>query len=150
MRREVSAAKAEDDYWAIEGWSMNDAEVIRAFANTGARLGSGIRLRIAGDGLLLDGWWYVAMRISPRSYLLREEAPPTDCRSLGELPRQLAARGLQNLGEDHPHLVALTCTELSIGSAARWSVWATDLASARRAVADRITRESESSLSSAC
>lgn len=125
---------------------MNDAELVRAFVNTDARRGAGIQLEILGDGLLLDGWWYVGMRISSDSYLVRDEDPPTNCRGLHELPRELDERGLRNLGEADPRLVALTCTELSIGSAARWALWGTDPASANSAIEDRIIRESELSL----
>ncbi len=128
---------------------MNDVEVVRVFVNTGARRCVGSRLEILGDGLLLDGWWYVAMRISSESYLVRDEEPPSTCRCLQELPRELDERGLRKLGEAHSRLVALTCTELSIGSAARWTLWATDSASANSAIEDRIIRESELSLQEA-
>jgi hypothetical protein len=128
------------------GDQVDDDEVVRAFAKTGTRQGAGRRLEIVGDGLLLDGWWYLAMRVSSGSYLLRAEEPPSECSTIRELERELADQGLRELGEEHPHIVALTCTELSIGSAGCWSVWSTDPAAAKGAIEARIRRECDSSL----
>ncbi len=148
----VSKRDTSGSSWqqAQERERMDDGALLRAFANTGSCQAAGQRLEILGDGLLLDGWWYVAMRVSDDSYLVRAEDPPSEYSILRELARELSERGLRELGEEVEeslsHVVALTCTELSIGSAGCWSLWAKDRAAGVAAIAKRIRRESDSSL----
>jgi hypothetical protein len=121
---------------------VDDREVIRAFGREGARQGFGNRLHIERDGLLLDGWWHAAFRVSPGVFIVRTDEPPEPSSALEQLAEELGSRGLQGLGEDFPLVTALTYAELSLAGGPRWALWASDQAAGEEALRARLSAES--------
>ncbi|MDP9072392.1 MAG: hypothetical protein M3N68_14130 [Actinomycetota bacterium] len=120
---------------------MDDLEVIQAFVAQGARRAFGPSLHVEGDGLFLHGWWHSAFRVSGEAFLVRNEEPPSDARVLEDVGRELARRGLQQVGVDLPLIQPVTYAALSLGSVS-WAVWSTDLAVAEQALQERAGAES--------
>lgn len=120
---------------------MDDRGVIRAFVNEGARRGFGPTVHIEGDGLLLAGWWQLGFRISPNTFILREEEPPEDTKVIEELAEELAAAGLEIVGHDLPLIYPITYTEFTLPTGS-WSVWSDSLVTAESALAARAGGES--------
>jgi hypothetical protein len=120
---------------------VDDHDVIQAFVHHGARRAFGPTLHVEGDALFLEGWWHAALRISPDTFIVRNEEPPTPSVALGQLTDELAARALREVGEDLPLIQPVTYVELSLGSVS-WTLWAPDLPSGEQALAARTGRES--------
>ncbi len=120
---------------------VDDLEVIEAFVGHGARKAFGPTLHIEGDGLLLDGWWHSAFRVSSDTFTVRNEEPPGDSRVLQDMAAALARRGLQDVGVDLPLIQPVTYAALSLGSVS-WTLWAPDLSTGDRALAERAGAES--------
>lgn len=115
--------------------------MIEAFVAQGARKAFGPTLHIEGDGLLLEGWWHSAFRVSPEAFAVRNEEPPGDSRVLQDLAAALSRRGLQDVAADHPLIQPLAYAALSLGSVS-WKLWAPDLSTGDRALAERAGAES--------
>ncbi len=121
---------------------MEDLEVIDAFVNRGARRGFGTSVHIESDDvLMLDGWWHLALRVSPDAFILRDEEPPRETNVLDDIARALSARGLAHVASDLPGLAVLTMSKASLGYVP-WRVWAVDAAAAHAAVAAAVTEDS--------
>jgi hypothetical protein len=104
---------------------VEDSQVVEAFVNEGARRAFGPTLHVEGDYLFFDGWWQAAIRISPRTFAIRDEEPPGETDVAGQVGAALAARGLQDVGADFPIVGAITYAEIALPPVA-WSVWAPD------------------------
>jgi len=120
---------------------MDDLEVIEAFVSASSRNAFGPLVHVERDVLLLSGWWHVAVRIAPDTFIVREEDPPFECTVLADVANQLASNGLQRVGVDVPAIQPIVYVELSMGGSS-FALWATDLASGERALAARVTKES--------
>jgi hypothetical protein len=121
---------------------MEDDEVIGAFldeAAAGAAFGPS--LHVEGDSLKLDGWWYLAYRVSSTTILVRDEAPPTVSTVGEDLAGELTARGLAPVGADLPAITLLTYTHLDLGYAP-WVLWSVDLATGEADLNAKATEES--------
>jgi hypothetical protein len=122
--------------------SVDDLEVIDAFVNRGARRGFGPSLHIEGDDvLMLDGWWHLALRVSPDAFIVRGEEPPRQTTIPDDITRALSERGFAHVASDLPGLTVLTMSKASLGYV-EWQVWAADVASAHAAVAAAVTEDS--------
>lgn len=121
---------------------MDDRDVIRAFITDGARQGLGPSLHIERDGLLLDGWWHAAFRVSSDAFIVRVDDPPENPAVMEEIAQELRARGLQDVGRDYPLVTALTYAQLSLGGGVSWALWATDQQAGQEALAARLNAES--------
>ncbi len=119
---------------------MDDAQVLAAFALDGARKAFGPMLHIEGDNLYLDGWWQAALRISERTFLVRDEEPPVDTALVEDVKAVLTGQGLQQVGNDLPGVTMITYTEFTLGGAS-WIVWAPDRATGEEDLNARVTRE---------
>lgn len=119
---------------------MNDIEVIQAFATTGTRKAFGPTLHVEGEVLMLDGWWHTALRVSPDTFIVRNEAPAGTSTVIEDLATVFAERGLTMVGEDLPLIQPIIYTAISFG-ASSWRMWATDLEAANAALTERLTRE---------
>lgn len=119
---------------------MNDNEVIEAFTSSAPGEAFGPTLHVENQVLMLDGWWHVALRVTPDAYIVRNEEPPTDSAVLAQVGASLAARGLEMVGEDLPLIQPITYTAISLG-ANSWAMWAPDLATAEAALVERLSRE---------
>ena len=104
---------------------VEDNQVVEAFVNEGATRAFGPTLHVEGDYLFFDGWWQTAIRISPRTFAIRNEEPPEETDVAAKVGAALAARGLQDLGTDFPIIGAITYSEIALPPVA-WSVWAPD------------------------
>ncbi len=114
--------------------------MIEAFVNGGSRNAFGPLIHVERDVLLLSGWWHVAVRIAPDTFILREEEPPFECGVLEEMAAQLDAKGLQRLGTELPAIQPIVYAELSMGGSS-FAVWAPDLESGEKTLAARVTDE---------
>lgn len=115
--------------------------MIRAFVGQGTRKAFGPTLHVEGDGLLLDGWWHTAFRVSPDTFAVRNEEPPGETSALEQVAGELSRRGLQQVGVDLPLIQPVTYAALSLGSVS-WALWSSDLAAGERALAERAGAES--------
>jgi len=107
---------------------VEDHEVIEAFLTTGTRRAFGPTVHVEGEALMLDGWWHASLRVSPATFMLRnEEAPRPDTTLLEDLVAALGSRGLANVATDLPGMTLLTYTQLSLGYVS-WTLWAPDAA----------------------
>ena len=120
---------------------MHDREVVEAFVSGGARHAFGSKLHIEGDGLVFDGWWEAAFRISPDVFAVRSETPPEESTVLDDVARALRERGAQQVDANPALLVAITYTSIDLG-AADWTLWSNDAATAEAALASRAGEES--------
>lgn len=120
---------------------MDDREVVEAFVSDGARHAFGSKLHIEGDGLVFDGWWEAAFRISPETFALRRETPPEESNVLDEVAAALRGRGAQEVDANPALLVAITYTSIDLG-AADWTMWSTDAQTAEAALAARAGQDS--------
>lgn len=120
---------------------MDDRAVIQAFVNEGARRGFGPSVHIEGDGFLLGGWWQLAFRIAPGTFILREEEPPDETEAVGQLAEELAGAGLGVVGHDLPLIYPITYTEFTLATGS-WAVWSTSLADAEAALSARAGADS--------
>ncbi|MDQ6910111.1 MAG: hypothetical protein M3Z84_04895 [Actinomycetota bacterium] len=116
---------------------MKDDEVIEAFVDGGARRAFGPTLHVEGNVLFYDGWWQAIMRIAPDTFAIRAEEAPNDSDILELLSTYLAAKGLQNLGEEFPLIWAITLQEFALGPV-NWALWSTDLATGEAALDTRV------------
>lgn len=117
---------------------MNDNEVIDAFVNQGTRAAFGKTIHVEADVLMVDGWWHAVLRINPDVFVVRREEPPGDTTVLEDVATALRARGLQAVVDDHPLVQPITYTAISLGANA-WTVWGVDLATADRALVDKLS-----------
>jgi hypothetical protein len=115
--------------------------VVEAFVSDGARHAFGSKLHIEGDGLVFDGWWEAAFRISPETFALRRETPPEESNVLDEVAAALRGRGAQEVDANPALLVAITYTSIDLG-AADWTLWSSDAATAEAALAARASQDS--------
>lgn len=120
---------------------MDDREVVEAFVSGGARHAFGTKLHIEGDGLVFDGWWEAAFRISPDTFALRGETPPEESTVLEDVAVALRSRGAQEVDANPALLVAITYTSIDLG-AADWTLWSNDAATAEAALVSRVSQES--------
>lgn len=104
---------------------MEDSQVVEAFVNEGAKRAFGPTLHVEGDFLFFDGWWQAAIRISPRTFAVRAEAPPEETDVAARMDAALAARGLADIGTDHPLVGAITYSEIALPPVT-WTVWSPD------------------------
>jgi hypothetical protein len=119
---------------------VEDAEVVRAFVEEGAKRAFGPSLHIEGDVLFYDGWWQASVRVSPRVFAVRAEDPPEDTAVLQRLTDSLAARRLDDVGTDFPLVGVITYSEIALGPVA-WSVWAPDADTAQADLHERVGRD---------
>ncbi|MDQ6840517.1 MAG: hypothetical protein M3137_19815 [Actinomycetota bacterium] len=121
---------------------MEDNEVIGAFLD-GVGTGDvfGPSLHVEDDSLKLDGWWYLAYRVSGHTVLVRDEEPPTASSVPEDMATQLKARGLAAVGADLPAITLLTYTALDLGYAP-WVLWSIDLPTGEADLHARATEES--------
>ncbi|HEV3400748.1 MAG TPA: hypothetical protein VG078_02915 [Acidimicrobiales bacterium] len=119
---------------------MEDAEVVRAFVEDGAKRAFGPSLHIEGDVLFYDGWWQASVRVSPRVFAVRAEEPPGDAAVLQRLTDSLAAQRLDDVGTDYPLVAVITYSEIALGPVA-WSVWAPDADTAQADLHERVGRD---------
>jgi hypothetical protein len=116
---------------------MKDEEVIEAFVDGQARRAFGPTLHVEGNVLFFDGWWQAIMRIGPDAYAIRAEEAPDSSDIVERLSDYLAAKGLQNLGEEFPLIWAITLQEFALGPV-NWSLWSSDLATGEAALDKRV------------
>lgn len=102
---------------------LDDHLVIAAFLDGETEEGEAIS--VVGDALLIDDWWYVALRLSPQAVIVSAESPPTRPDLVELLERAMGERGLRRLEGDFPLIEPIAYTELST-AAALWDLWATD------------------------
>ncbi len=121
--------------------AVDDLEVIEAFVGAGSRNAFGPLIHVERDVLLLSGWWHVAVRIAPDTFIVREEEPPFECTILDDLAAQLGACGLERVGADLPAIQPIVYAELSMGGSS-FALWAPDLASGEQRLASRVSDES--------
>lgn len=121
---------------------MDDQEVVRAFVADGARQGFGLTVNVERDALLLDGWWHAAFRISPDTFMVRIDEPPSDRQAMDGLLAELAARGLTAVADNLALTIALAYAELSLGTGVNWALWATDREAGEAALAQRVNPDS--------
>jgi hypothetical protein len=119
---------------------VTDDEVIEAFFDGGARRAFGPSLHIEGNVLFYDGWWQASMRISPEAFSVRAEEPPNDADVIEKVGAHLAAKGLQNVGEEFPLIWAITLQEFALGPV-NWALWAPDLESGEAALDARVRED---------
>jgi hypothetical protein len=119
---------------------VEDAEVVRAFVEEGAKRAFGPSLHIEGDVLFYDGWWQASVRVSPRVFAVRAEEPPDDAAVLQRLTDSLAAKRLDDVGTDYPLVAVITYCEIALGPVA-WSVWAPDADTAQADLHERVGRD---------
>ena len=105
---------------------MDDSEVLTAFVEGTPDAASGPGLLVERATLKVDGWWPMAFRVSPRTFLVRNEEAPTETGAPADLVAALSARGLSEVGTDLPAITLLTYTKLDLGYAP-WGLWSTDL-----------------------
>ncbi|MBW3555496.1 MAG: hypothetical protein KY454_01020 [Actinobacteria bacterium] len=120
---------------------MDDRDVIDAFLNKGTTNCFGPTLHVEGDVLLLNGWWHVALRISPDAFIVRNEEPREESTVLEDIARALGARQLQQVGVDLPLIQAVTYAHLSLGQMS-WQLWAADLGAGERALINKVGADS--------
>jgi hypothetical protein len=112
---------------------MASAEVVTAFASREPAPGHP-HLQVEGEALVLDGWWPVALWLSPEACLVRLDESPGEAVA-ADLAEALAGRGLAVVEADLDAPVeALTMQHLGLIGAC-WQLWAPDEAAARAAVA---------------
>lgn len=82
-------------------------------------------MAVVGDTLLIEDWWYAALRLSPNAVIVSAEEPPARADLVALLKEEMQARGLAKLEGDFPLIEPIAYTELST-AAALWELWATD------------------------
>lgn len=101
----------------------------------------GPSLHLEGDSLKLEGWWYLAYRVSDRTVLVRDEEPPTVTTACEDIATELTRRGLAVVGADLPAITLLTYTALDLGYAP-WMLWSVDPPTGEADLHARATAES--------
>ena len=109
--------------------------------NDRARRAFGPNLHIEGDALFFAGWWQMAFRIAPGTFILRNEETPDESTVIEEMAEELAAASLETVGHDLPMIYPITYTEFTLPTGS-WSVWSDSLATAESALAERAGAES--------
>ncbi|MDP9072941.1 MAG: hypothetical protein M3N98_01990 [Actinomycetota bacterium] len=125
---------------------MDDKEVIGAFVSAGSRNAFGPLVHVERNVLLLSGWWHVALRVAPDTFIVRSEDPPFECSVIDDLVAELRLQGLEMVGSDLPAIQPIVYAELSLGGSS-FDLWAPDLASGERLLAARVSEESFLSMS---
>ena len=115
--------------------------MIDAFLREGSKRAFGPSLHVEANSLILHGWWHAALRVADRVFIVRNEEPREEAPSLAELFAALRELGLSEVAVDHPFIQPITYTEISLGQV-NWALWATDLATGERALAERASAES--------
>ena len=120
---------------------MDDKEVISAFVGASSRNAFGPLVHVERNVLLLSGWWHVALRVAPDTFIVRAEDPPFECSVLDDVAAELRSKGLQMVGSDLPAIQPIVYAELSLGGSA-FDLWAPDLESGEGKLAARVSEES--------
>lgn len=120
---------------------VDDKDVVEAFCNASSRNAFGPLVHVERNVLLLSGWWHVAVRIAPDTFIVREEDPPFECTVQADLAGQLSAQGLHKVGLDLPAIQPIVYAELSLGGSS-FALWAPDLETGEKTLAARVSEES--------
>lgn len=118
---------------------MDDAAAIEAWAD-GAADPRSEGLHVEQDALLYQGWWQVAFRVTPDVFLVRAEPAPDGSDISERVAEVMRRRSLQPIPGEHPIVLAITYTDLSLAGA-NWEVWARDRDAAESALAARAGAE---------
>lgn len=118
---------------------MEDAGAIQAWVE-GSVDALSDALHVEQDALLYQGWWQVAFRVAPDVFLVRAEPAPDGSDISARVAEVLRPRSLRPIPGDHPIVLAITYTDLSLAGA-NWDVWARDAQAAERALAGRAGAE---------
>lgn len=111
---------------------MERSELLHQWMN-GRVVPAGESLGVEGDALLVDGWWPVAVRLDPTTFMLRIDDTCPHPQVPGEVAAALTAGGFENLDGDWAVVESISLQRLGL-LGARWQIWGVDRDSARRAV----------------
>lgn len=118
---------------------MDDAAAIEAWVD-GAGDPRSHGLHVEEDALLYQGWWQVGFRVAPDVFLVRAEPAPDGSLISAQVSDVLRLHSLQPIPGEHPIVLAITYTDLSLAGA-NWEVWARDRGAAEAALAGRAGAE---------
>lgn len=117
---------------------MANPDVLRAFVEATDPPGDP-SLTVEGDKLVVDGWWPAALRLGPRTCLVRVDDGP-DAGLPVQLVDALSDRGLVEIeaADLGAPVLAVAMQRMDV-LAALWQVWSEDEATARSVIGDAAT-----------
>jgi hypothetical protein len=108
------------------GDRADDARVLEVYINDEPVLVHSGLLHLEGATLVASGDLAVAIRIAPRTFLLRRDVPPDAEAAIGALAAALGAVGITCLDEESPLATAVAIQVLGLRTAT-WDLWGADI-----------------------